>query len=375
MSAWTVKTWLLIASVVVLCGVFGYACWVQFAPRPIPAAARTIADEGTPIVRAIQQYRMDVGLWPQRLEDLQPHYLEVLPAGWEYHWWPMATPWRLMHGAVWADNGMTHWTLGLGRAKRPLDDRPLPEFRLPDTRDSKVQESALAELARRCDREPAISWHWKGRVSLLIRLDRRDDAIDVCAEGARALPADWWPRAVQAQLLIETGHEAGAVKGYAEWCDEHPVFSQFWYLSLLYRQLGEKEAALNALEKMSHYPLGYREIDMYEPGFIGYDAASYAYVNERYELVLALCSRWPARLVDGWGGCVDAMCTLAMLALEDFDGAQRCAKRVDELGGHPNWVNDWASIRRAVEARDSSYRHKSLEPPLRKLSDYLIEYE
>jgi hypothetical protein len=71
------------------CSLSGYARWRALGPPPVP---RAIADEGDRIVRALQRYKADVGLWPERLDDLVPTYQEAVPSGWEYHWWPHGTP-------------------------------------------------------------------------------------------------------------------------------------------------------------------------------------------------------------------------------------------------------------------------------------------
>jgi len=42
--------------------------------------------EAVELVVAIEMYHRDMGLWPQYVEDLQPHYLSQLPLKWTYYW-------------------------------------------------------------------------------------------------------------------------------------------------------------------------------------------------------------------------------------------------------------------------------------------------
>ncbi|WP_165224753.1 hypothetical protein [Aquisphaera insulae] len=61
--------------------------------------ARNI-EKGRPLVQAVYAYRSDVGLYPERLEDLVPDYLAAVPEGWQYRAPAEGVPARLqLHGA------------------------------------------------------------------------------------------------------------------------------------------------------------------------------------------------------------------------------------------------------------------------------------
>ncbi len=119
-----------------LCILIIGTCWFLGRKRPIPPDATPIAHEGDTIVLAMQRYENEVGLWPERLEDLQPKYLKDVPLDWEYRYCPGEdSSWRLSRRSasgekVWFDSFAKRWKVGLGgRGDRWLDDCPSP--RLP----------------------------------------------------------------------------------------------------------------------------------------------------------------------------------------------------------------------------------------------------
>lgn len=340
-------------------------------------------DEGAEIVRALQAYRGDVGLWPERLDELTPKLVRTVAAGWSYSRLTPLHPWRLEKqlsdgSKVFASRIGSHWFLEFGRATHQVRDRPVIIDSPNVAGDRGLMDNALAELARRVARDPENFYHWAGRVSLLIQAGRLEEAIDVCEACARELPDHWWPRAVRAKLMLGNELRLHGVVEYSNWCELHPSYRSYWRLSLLYREAGSVHDALDALEKMTRHPLDHEDrelLGLHSNWYIAYDAGAFAYVHERPDLVLSLGESGPDALYNTESVSQLSLTSLALLAVKDFAGAEELLDRLPVADVPDCAVCSMDSVRQAVQERDSRYTHTDLRPPLKELAGYLIEYE
>lgn len=274
-------------------------CWMLLSyavtrPEPIPPEARELAAQGQPIADALYRFKQEVGLWPEGLEDLVPQYLEGVPSGWQYRRANRWSGWTLQHydhGLVWLTNDRSHWAVGLGRAMRIMQDRPAPALHV-SVDPAILTERVFAELERRIERNPADIWHWQGKISLLMKLGRSDEALAACEQSYAHLPAHWWPRYARARALIDRGDGEQEVVDFAAWADAHPRFAHYWYLSLLRRQLGDVSGAIAALDQMAGLPFERCDDDTYTRDSIVADAIEYARREGALDTVKRLCDRW-----------------------------------------------------------------------------------
>ena len=92
----------------------------------------------------------------------------------------------------------------------------------------------------------------------------------------------------------DAGHD------FSDWVKANPCFEHYWYLSWYYRETGRKDKACEALADGAKYPLSRQNAPAFALQSFAYDAAAFAYRQERYQLTLDICDRWQA--VDGLGG-------------------------------------------------------------------------
>ncbi len=202
---------------VVLCLVLGLPavvvlCWAVGALRSgskegqlrqsPPSAEENLAmmRRGQPIVAAIYQFKEDTGVWPQRLADLVPDYLEKEPELWHYSWaqhgnWSLTCFAGYPFTAVsfWLDRKTPgRWVVTSGyhyqrQANAPVAPQPWPAD--PETQHQRF----VREMRRRIAREPDEINHRRKLVDVLTQRGELKGARRECYECGRLFSAHWWP--------------------------------------------------------------------------------------------------------------------------------------------------------------------------------------
>ena len=128
---------------------------------------------------------------------------------------------------------------------------------------------------------------------VLLSLNRTFQALAACGAAAQAFPTWWRPRTALAELA-DANSRPQAESDFRKWAQDNPAFIHWWYLCRYYRdQRDRDDDAIAALQLAVKYPL--ENIDRDEvmvPAGFAFDAASYAYRQRQYDLVLDIARIW-----------------------------------------------------------------------------------
>jgi hypothetical protein len=193
---------------------------------------------------------------------------------------------------------------------------------------------------------------------LLLSLNRKADAFAVCKTAESVLP-DWWrPPAILA-FAADDDSRPQAETGFRRWVAAHPAFIHWWYLSRYDRTHGKIDAAIVDLQNGAKYPLKMVDEDeTWVPMAFAFDAASFAYAQRKYDLVLTIAEVWskPQGIYNYFDDDIYAFRSAAELALGRFVDAQKDADAVVAADSkHALSASNLVELQQAAAARDQTF--------------------
>lgn len=333
--------------------------------RP-PSAAQCLAaaEEGQPVVKAILEYKHRIGLWPQRVEDLEPGVRTQASKQWTYFW--SHSGYLVFERPVSLGGGVKYvfpdreWRMYAYEKPDRVLSILTPRFDAPEISEEERTQNTLTELTRRIAREPEEIVHWQGKISFLRRLERIAEARQECDECALRFPRHWWPQMARAYIDAERGKANEAAAAFREWVAGNPSFAHYWYLSEFYRTIGAVEQAIGALADARQYELASGPNDTLVPSFFACEAAAYAYQQKQFALALEICDVWER--FGGASSC-NALRAAAYLALGEFDKAEANMRKALHQESYKGvWIEITPSLKSAIESRNKSYHDPSFGP-------------
>ena len=276
-----------------------------------------------PVVEAVEAFKRDCGLWPQRLEDLQPRYLDTLPAGCTYHWsWsdyvyieetpggrPSEKPGLSALGGGAGDRSIfvfcgddRGWYAG-----RPGRYRPCvgPKIRTAGQSRpwSEVLPAAIEEFDRRIAREPKETDHRRAKFTFLLEGRAFDAARQAALEWVDSNPRKVDARCALAAVARKESSGFTLLVGKTDvqykilrtWRDREHHSYGLWRV---FAQPGSDGSASTQLPRYLAGPIAADRTEwLYAELFLLEDASCPA-MRRKPEQLLALCARWEAAAAD-----------------------------------------------------------------------------
>ena len=349
------------------------------SPRRPEALAKVhflaIAQQGSALIKAMNDYRNAHGLWPQRVEDFAEKYLGRKDIGpWSYEWTSGRKRLFLRHwisrghGAV--SDRQRRRTLGTELRRRPGE----PARRRTESRGVEARPAATDRGDDRrvshADRPRAEA----GRAPH--RADRLLDPPQSACRGGEGVRRNGRPLA-QGNLA---GHNAspsprasrrrqsglGPSEGL---CGREPRFAEpCSALVNFYRSLGRNSDALAAIRESLKLPeITAPMADDHAEWWLS-GLAGYAYEQKQYDLVLGIAQAWDDidREVGSDDRSFHALRAAAFLAQGNFGEAQkhyRRAARYAQRAGHGPLAGNLDALKKAIEARNRQFVYGGLGEP------------
>jgi hypothetical protein len=360
-------------------------------PVSLQPRALATAQQGTPIVTAVYEFKNRCGLWPCSLYELVPDYLpEEAGRGWHYEWKPSGW-WHLTN---YID--FPYWAV---RYERRKDEEGWQLTDGMDGIDLNVQQSKpiarvipqeellnnlRAEMGRRMAAEPKRMLHYQGQVSWHYRRNELEEARAVCMRCLEVWPDHWWPNLMLSILDAQLGAFEQADLRFTRFTEQKADFNHFFLLAQFYLTQGQTERAFGALKQAATRPMGDLTDDMYtsdQPlGMMAYQgpwkAAVMAYRAKRYDVATAICDRWERYRIekspsaDASFFAIRAACYLALGHFDQADEQIAEANRVRR--SNRQLAKNVDQLSTAIERRDSSFVY---DPGEGAAFTVLIEYE
>jgi hypothetical protein len=160
-------------------------------------------------------------------------------------------------------------------------------------------------------------------------------------------------------VLADVDERKQAEPQFRKWVQAHPAFIHWWYLSRYYRDLGRDSDAVAALHSAVKYPLeNVDEDETWVPAAFAFDAASYAYRQKQFGLVLDIARVWssPRGVCNYFDDDIYAFRAAAELALGQFATAKIDADKVVKAASeHAIWAGHLAELQQAANIQDRSF--------------------
>jgi hypothetical protein len=327
--------------------------------RPTTADFEAIAKSGQKIAQAISDYRSDHGLLPEKLDDLVPKYLEASPVtGWRFDYG------SLTHYAGEARTEVIHsfaetngWQV-IGEAENQKLNVSGPITKLPVLTGEALFAARLTEYERRISHHVGEKEWYESKINFLGLAKREDLLRNECARDAKLFPNWWLPQLALAELNV-TSNEAE--QNFKAWVQERPTFVNYWYLSRFYRDKGDANSALAAVEQASEcafqaYPSDARWVGA---GF-AFDAAKFCCENRKYELTLKLVRHCEHPEGSWEAESLLAFQAAAELGLGQFDSAIAHAQRMADLGSRQAiWAQNLPQLLQAARTHDTNFLYRT----------------
>ena len=348
------------------------------SPRRPEALAKVhflaIAQQGSALIKAMNDYRNAHGLWPQRVEDFAEKYLGRKDIGpWSYEWTSgrkrlfcaIGFPVAMAQYQIGSDGG--HWELNYGEDQENLPGAE-PKAEASKLGQQQRIEATIAEFRMRIAREPRRDEHRTGPIGFLIRHNRLAEAEKECAAMAARSPREIWPVITLARALVQAGDANRAlaqVKGFAA---ANPALPNHVALVNFYRSLGRNSDALAAIRESLKLPeITAPMADDHAEWWLS-GLAGYAYEQKQYDLVLGIAQAWDDidREVGSDDRSFHALRAAAFLAQGNFGEAQkhyRRAARYAQRAGHGPLAGNLDALKKAIEARNRQFVYGGLGEP------------
>lgn len=317
----------------------------------------TLARQGLPIAQAISDYQRDHGLFPEKVADLVPRYLQKSPS----------KEWRMELGdraALGRRGGAPHtsiryWFSGPkagqwryypdGGYRQPQIAVPGPVATESPLSGEALFAAQLTEYEHRIARHPRELWYYEDKICFLGLSNRTVLLLADCERAAKEFP-DWWLPQFTRALYSPTNSEAR--QEFESWVQAHGSHVNYWLLATYYREKAEVVNALVALNGLTKQPfVKYPEITRWGSGgrFL-FDACKFAYAQRDFGLCLKLAQHYRSGGTTYEEQSRLEFETAAELASGNFATAVDYARNVSP------------ALLQAVEARDTNYFHKFDDP-------------
>jgi pentatricopeptide repeat protein len=344
-----------------------------------------VARAGVPIAEAVYMYRNATELYPESIEDLSRiATIAVDTNQWSYEWDNHLA--RLEYIGSEVPHGLTYsfrdrhsgWSICNRLHHDMRIDAPV---RVPP-RPARTQDDRyrliVDEIQKRIARSPTNAVHYQGLISYCVRSDRLEDALSFAKRMHEKELLPWWEMQMLARILNRLSHDNWAEKEMCTAAATNPGFLPFFYMAWFYREVGDTEAAVNALSKASQYPFIGMGWNHYVDDYYFWLATTYAYLEKRNDLVLALCDRWESNdQKRGYGSPNPlALRAAALLAKGNTSEAIVHINRAIEMKeDRAIWADNLDTLSQAIRQGDTLYRWSPGAYP--ELDDYklLIEYQ
>lgn len=340
---------------------------------------------GVPIVEAIYSYRNETELYPETIADVRGVMEVVIDTNrWSYEWQNHFA--RLEYTGNEVPHGLSYsfseqhggWSVGNRlyhgiRIDASVSVPPRPE-RSEDDRFRLI----VQEIEKRIARCPTNAIHHQGLISHCVRNDRLEDALSFAKRMHERELLPWWEMQVLARILNRLNQDNWAETEMRESAETSPGFLPFFYLAWFYREAGETEAAVDALSRASQHPFTGMEWDHYVDDFYFWLATTYAYLEKRNDLVLALCDRWEANdKKRGYGSPnPQALRAAAQLAKGNMVEARVHIDRAIEMKeDRAIWAENLNALSQAISRGEKQYRWSPGTYPELDGYELLVEYQ
>jgi hypothetical protein len=320
-----------------------------------------LAKNGEPIAQAISDYRSDHGLLPEKLDYLVPAYLNA----------PLTNGWRFDGGSLTRYTGVgrtfvsysfleTNGWWVYGEAESHSLNASGPVIKLPVLTGEALFSARLLEYESRISHHVKEREWYKSKINFL-GLAKREDLLRKECERSIALFPNWWfPQMVLAELDI-TNFEAG--RQFTKWVHDHSTFMNYWYLARYHRDRSDIPAAIEALEKAASCPFQAYPRDASRVGSaFGFEAAKFAYENQRYDLTLKLCKQWGTLGPDYGAQEWRAFEAAAEIALGQFESAVDHALQANNYR-MSSWARNLPDLLRAAQEHNSNFVYQAGDIP------------
>jgi tetratricopeptide (TPR) repeat protein len=162
-------------------------------------------------------------------------------------------------------------------------------------------------------------------------------------------------------VLADAGSRKEAEATFHKWAQDNPAFIHWWYLCRYYRDGGRDSDAVAALQSAVKCPLESVDDDeTWVPAAFAFDAASYAYQQKQYELVLDIARVWssPKGIYNYFSDDIYAFRAAAELALGQFAAAKADAdKAVEAASKHAIWATHLSELQKAANEHDRDFKY------------------
>jgi tetratricopeptide (TPR) repeat protein len=196
------------------------------------------------------------------------------------------------------------------------------------------------------------------KITYLLSQKRTAEALEACRAAAKAFP-DWWRPPVALAMLGDGESRKQAEPQLVKWVAAHPAFLHSWYVARYYRESGRDAEAVAALKTAVKSPLEDVDDDAgWVPSAFAFDAASFAYRQKEFELVLDIARVWasPRGTYNYFDDNIYAFRAAAELALGQFAAAIADAdKAVEARKQHANWAAHLEALQQAAHAKDQKF--------------------
>jgi tetratricopeptide (TPR) repeat protein len=223
---------------------------------------------------------------------------------------------------------------------------------------------AVAGYDRRLTSEPDAERAWEGKVLLLRRFGKTDDAISVCNDWIDRQPTYWRPRFISAHLRSRVGEIDDAAADFAEWAETNRNFPHFIYLFLFDLREGRHDTALTAVGRALEQPFLEPPKCSGNKFYLGHNAAVFAFAQEDYALCIAMCDKMLAdeRREVYWRQRILVLKAAAHVMLGEEQPAREAVAAIPNPG------------RFGITANDASRHRQFLEAVKRADTDLLRDY-
>jgi hypothetical protein len=242
-----------------------------------------------------------------------------------------------------------------GETKPSASSRPSGPVTDPE------QARMIEYLGHRIAAEPA-SWRtYAEKICYLLSINRKADALADCKAAAQVLPK-WWRPQMALLVFAEPDSREEVEAKFRQWVEANPAFIHWWYLCRYYRDRGRDSDAVAALQNAVKYPLeSVDEDEGWVPAAFAFDAASYAYQQKQYVLVLEIARVWssPRGVYSYVSDDMYAFRAAAELALGQFPAAKADADKVVKAAAeHAIWADNLSELQKAAQAEDRDFRYE-----------------
>jgi predicted Zn-dependent protease len=227
------------------------------------------------------------------------------------------------------------------------------------------RDRLLEYYDHRISAEPTVRANYTVKITYLLSQHKTSDALGACKVAAQVFPG-WWRPQMALVVLADPDAQKQAEPQFRKWVEAHPAFIHWWYLSRYYRDLGRDNDAAAALRNAIKYPLEMVDQDeTWVPQAFAFDAASYAYRQKRYKLVLNIARVWssPRGIYNYFDDDIYAFRAAAELALGQFADAKTDADKVVAAASkNAIWAEHLSELQQAANAKNQAFVYEPGDP-------------